>query len=474
MERVKLCEIAGEFTTPPVPDALLIECLSNIVRRHLYPYLPATVPITYDEYISKYNGKKLARYLRAKQDLYFNPWLTRRDRRISAFAKKEMLLIKENKPFEKMIPRVVQAGTPKFNLVFGVFVRPIEERIYHAIDSMYNEVTGSPDHVRTVMKGLNAMEQGAQIAYKWNKFKRPVFVPLDAKRFDQCVNVPLLKVQHDAMTKCYPNRKHKKQLRFCLDATLKRECVGKAMDGIVKYKLEGGLCSGETTTALTGVFVMCVSIFAYLVYELKFANFEVIDGGDDAGIILEADQLYRLENLNEYFLALGLRMTIGKPVTVMEEIEFCSTQPVFDGQHWRMVRDPRVSVTKDATSLKPLGSQTELANYLNSVGKGGLSLTGGIPLLQEYYSSMIRNATTLIGRKKFKDIKLEGGLYYLSRRMTERYSPVSVEARVSFYKAFGILPDLQIEMEQEYRNKTIKWCSRECTVRQEYNIFETK
>jgi hypothetical protein len=132
-----------------------------------------------------------------------------------------------------------------------------------------------------------------------------------------------------------------------------------------------------------------------------------------------------------------------------------------------MVRNPKTSTIKDATSLTPLCAQRELANYLNSVGQGGLSLTGGIPMMQEYYTSMIRNAKELIGKKQFRDIKLEGGIYYLSKNMNEKYRPVSDDARVSYYRAFGILPDMQIEMEKVYRNIQIYWCNKQC---REHNV----
>lgn len=474
MERVKLCKIEGAFVMPPVPEDMFVEFYHNIAHRDLHPHLTASVPITFDQFIGKYNGKKLARYNKAKEDTLHHPKLTKRDLRITAFTKKEMLPIKENKPFSEMIPRIVQARSPKFNLSFGCYIDACEKRIYQAIDKMFNKITGSQQEMKTVMKGLNSKEQADQIIKKWSRFSKPVFIPLDAKRFDQCCNKPLLGTLHGSITKCFPNRRHKRKLRWMLDQTVKNNCVGKAKDGLVKYKTDGGLNSGEMTTSLTGVYIMCLAIYTYLVYWVKLAKFEVIDAGDDAGIIMEQDELYRLDDLSEIFLKFGLRMTIGKPVYVLEEIEFCSTQPVYDGSEWRMVRDPRVTSTKDAHSLKPLGSKTELANYLNSIGKGGLSLTGGIPMLQSYYLSMIRNATLLSGNKTLKDVKLEGGLYYLSKRMNEKQRAVTDEARSSFYKAFGILPDLQIEMEKQYDNLIVDWCSVRCYKQQPYNLFETK
>lgn len=474
MERVKLCEIQGVFVRPPVPSEPFVELLSNIIHRHLSPELPATVPVSIDSFVNKYNGKKLARYQKARDDHRFNWKLTKRDLRISAFCKKEMLQIKSSKPFNKMIPRIVQARSPKFNMLLGRYIDACEKQIYRSIDAMFNRITGSPVTMKTVMKGLNSVEQAQQIQAKWARFSNPVFVPLDAKRFDQCASTPKLQLLHGSIAKCFPNRKHKKEIKWLLKSTINNNCVGKAIDGLVKYKTSGGLNSGEMTTSLTGVYIMCTVIFTYLVYLVKLAKFEVIDGGDDAGIILEQDDLKLLGNLSEDFLEFGLRMTIGKPVYVMEEIEFCSTQPVYDGEKWRMVRDPRVSVTKDAHSLKPVCSGTELANCLNSRGKGGLSLTGGIPLLQSYYLSMIRNAATIIGKKQFKDVPLQGGMYYLSKRMDEKYRDINNEARVSFYKAFGILPDLQIEMEQYYDNHTVSWCEKKCMQTQLSVMFEPK
>jgi len=209
---------------------------------------------------------------------------------------------------------------------------------------------------------------------------------------------------------------------------------------------------------------------------LKLADFAAIDMGDDGGIFVRRDQVELVQReLSGFFQQFGLVMTVENPVYKIEHIEFCQTHPVFDGIKYRMQRNPHSCTTKDATSLDAINNEKELCNYLASIGKGGLSLSGGIPMLQEYYASMIRESNRLMKGKKCKYKKLTGGLYYLSKRMDEHYvDEITTEARISFYHAFNILPEMQRIKEKEYKNINLQWCSKNCTAHGERAVFTTK
>jgi len=220
-----------------------------------------------------------------------------------------------------------------------------------------------------------------------------------------------------------------------------------------KYWIDGGRCSGDMNTAMGNIIIACGAVYSFLYSQGVHNLVRVLDAGDDCCIIGEFETIQRLTpSLSPWFLQLGLIMKVEPLVTVFEQISFCQTSPVYDGVRWRMVRDPRVSLSKDQSILH-LRHIEHLTNYLSTIGDCGISLTGGLPVLQEYYRALGagRPHTTsgVVGNV------LETGMFHLSRGMRENYRPVTDEARVSFWRAFGIVPDLQIAIEDHFRTLSV-------------------
>jgi hypothetical protein len=153
--------------------------------------------------------------------------------------------------------------------------------------------------------------------------------------------------------------------------------------------------------------------------------------------------------LKEWFLDVGFSMKIELPVYVLEEVVFCQSQPVYDGHEYIMVRDPRTAIAKDSVSLKPLDNDSISRKWFAAVGIGGVSITGGIPNSQEYYTTIARASQ---GAKPLEDPTLETGLAMLSRGMDRHYTEVQPETRLSFWLAFGISPAEQVAAEGVYKD----------------------
>jgi hypothetical protein len=84
-----------------------------------------------------------------------------------------------------------------------------------------------------------------------------------------------------------------------------------------------------------------------------------------------------------------------------------------------------------------------------------MSLTGGIPIVQEFYQALIRSgegAKPLVG-----ELTLETGFARLAIGMDRRYQEVHPMTRASFWRAFGITPDKQIAFEQDYHKLAIDY-----------------
>jgi len=149
-----------------------------------------------------------------------------------------------------------------------------------------------------------------------------------------------------------------------------------------------------------------------------------------------------------FFSRSGFSMVTEKPVDVFEQIVFCQCQPVMDSQgSYRMVRDPRVAISKDLVAIKPLDVGNLAQRWLAAVGEGGMSLGSGIPVIQAFYQCLLRNSN---GAKKLIDPTLEGGFFRNSAGMHSKISQVSSESRLSFWLAFDIPPESQVALEEYY------------------------
>lgn len=113
-----------------------------------------------------------------------------------------------------------------------------------------------------------------------------------------------------------------------------------------------------------------------------------------------------------------------------------------------MVREPTRGLTRDVSSVLNLSHPKEFDAYCWAIGSGGLSLTGGIPLWQEVYKTFqARGKPTSIG---MHPVLQNAGMTYLVAGMDRCYSKITPEARVSFWRAFGVLPDVQEDLEAQY------------------------
>ncbi len=401
----------------------------------------STTPIDRQQFVEYYEGRKRTIYQKAVESLLSSS-ISPRDATIKAFVKAEFIN-SDDKPDPD--PRVISPRDPRYNVEVGRYLRPIEHRIYSGIADIF----GAP----TVLKGFNSQQSGKIIHDKWSKYYRPVAVGLDASRFDQHVSIPALKWEHSVYNGIY----HSKELAGLLRMQLFNNVVGYCRDGKLKYKTEGCRMSGDMNTGLGNCLIMCALIHCWS----RDHNLDVslVNNGDDCVVILEEDNLHVFMNgLSEWFLEMGFNMKIEKPVYEIEQIEFCQTHPIWTPEGYIMVRNFPKSIAKDCLSMKDLKSRAVCKAWLNAVGEGGLSLTGGIPVYQEFYCSYIRAASSihvpsrrhLSAKKRHVSVAIEGGLAWLSKGMQRKRSVVHPRTRYSFWLAFGTTPDRQLALEEYY------------------------
>lgn len=434
LERQKYVKSAdGRFVQPPRPNqALFFNRLREFTLR-LRRNTPRVARISREQFLSETPPNKFKVYQNAVESLTVEP-LTVKDSHIKAFPKYEKLV---KVPGKKLVPRCISPRSPRFNVEIGTFIRPMEKRIYAGIARVFRGAT--------VSKGHNAIRMAETMWRKWNRYRRPAAVGLDASRFDQHVSVVALRWSHMVyLSLCATDRKIFEGL---LRRTLRNKCTYSSADGFIKWVSEGGRMSGDMDTALGNCLIMCALVWSYC--RSVGIDPNLYNNGDDCVVFMEEDQVPRfVAGLEEWFLEMGFKMKVEKPVFRFEHIEFCQTHPLDLGTERICVRNFPTCIDKDLVSVLPIDNEKSLDNYYASIGKGGLALAGGVPILTNFYSMLIRISRGAIG---FGDHPtLRAGMIYMSQGMDRVHSEPTPEARVSFYEAFGVTPDEQVYWEKFY------------------------
>lgn len=110
-----------------------------------------------------------------------------------------------------------------------------------------------------------------------------------------------------------------------------------------------------------------------------------------------------------------------------------------------MCRDVRLVMDKDTVNLHP--GNVGYADWLSHVGQGGGALARGVPVLQTFYSVLRQLGS---GNAKSWEVT---GMDMMAKGLECGLEPVDDDARVSFYKAFGITPWDQLALEEEIASR---------------------
>jgi hypothetical protein len=441
LERVFLVKGSdGRLQEPPRPQkGVFSKVLANTLGK-LVPYLPSTAPRSHQNFVDSYEGRKKVRYQRALDQINEGRFNLAEDAKLKVFVKYE-----KTDRTNKIDPvaRVISPRDPKYNLKVGRYLKFLEKPLFEAINSMFGHTT--------IFKGINAVESAHLMHEKWSRFHEPVAVGLDASRFDQHVSYDALLWEHDVYRKCYRERKHRKRLSVLLEKQLINECYGETPDGEVRYKVLGTRMSGDMNTSMGNCLLMTCMIKAFL--DSIKVDADLANNGDDCVLIFEKKDLEKvMVPLPNWFTEMGFTMAVEKPVYEFEEIEFCQTKPVFDGARFIMCRNPHSAIVKDSVMVKSWDGCDFFRGWLDAVGTGGISLTGGLPVFQELYQSYVRAGK----KRKIPEDLIPWSFRQWKRGVNREYGTVSPEARASFYWAFGVTPDEQLAMEEYYTRLRIK------------------
>jgi len=414
---------------PPLPTPGAYDKLNYLVLRFADPALEP-LPLTSEEFVDTYKGRRRTIAQQASEE-FLRCGLRRHHSVVSLFGKREKLNIRR-KP--DPVQRVISPRSPVFNFALGRYTKAVEHRLYEDINRLFG--------YEVMAKGKNFKQVGALLRGHWDNTHSAVALGYDASRFDQHVSVDALKFEHKIYDSIFLGKYP--ELRRLLKHQLRNRYVARHHQGTIKFTKSGGRCSGDMNTGLGNCLIMCM---LWLNFRDLHPNlpFRLVNNGDDCVVITESKLRRKFDQLvPRHFLRFGFTMVAEAPTHTFERIEFCQCQPVWDGSEYVMCRNPLSVVEKDAIKMTKFHNEEQFRIWCSTVGLGGLSLTAGIPMLQEYYQLYANHH----GKGTYKGDELEqSGLVRFAGDITQAYRPITERSRVSFFLAYGIPPSMQLEFE---------------------------
>lgn len=426
--------VCGEVPEPTTRGLKAMAKTAGTIARKLGVH--DTRPL--DELPLHYFGAKRTKYMQTVDDLKMYPTVPK-DAHIKAFIKAEKTNYdaKENPD-----PRMIQARSMRYNCAVAQYLKPIEESIYRRLKSPYT-------NLRYVGKGLNQHERASLLVKKLEHFKRPVVVSLDASRFDQHVHVEQLRIEHMVYTMCNRDPEFARLLRMQLNN------VCYTSNGI-KYQTVGKRMSGDMNTACGNCLLMVIMVVTVM-KQLGIHAFDLLDDGDDCLLIMEAQQLRRFEQrCHPMFLEFGHEIKVENVAYHINDVEWCQCKPIeYLPGKWKFSRKFDKVISTTMTGVKHWSQSLKHRKaYVNTLGHCELILSLGVPVLQEFAIAMMRNAHT----DELVAIEENDSVTYRTYRELRHFrldkitkiepKPITVEARISFERAFGVPIDLQYTYER--------------------------
>jgi hypothetical protein len=295
---------------------------------------------------------------------------------------------------------------------------------------------GYPDKV--VAKGMTLLEKGSAIMNKLSYWGCAISV--DASRFDLHVSREVLEIEHTLYKILYACDD---KLCRLLKMQLTNKCYGRAMDGQVRYTVEGRRMSGDMNTSLGNILI---SVFlATSVLVSNGVKGDMLVDGDDVLLFCNPCDNWIAKEIPKTYKELGFRAKVEKPTCVLEDVEFCSARPIRVNHAQAVLVRPYEAMEKDAMTLSA-STEKEAQRWAKSVGKAGLRLYSFLPVWTAYYGAYARLACKETRSNQWTD----SWYHHMVMEGPNVYAYDETLCRVSFARAFGVQPDLQAALEEYY------------------------
>lgn len=374
----------------------------------------------YQTIINKFSGPKKRRYIEALKRI-------RAGKRIKPWSKIGMFVKPDKYPdgdIKDKSPRAIQYRNPCFTLMLSKFLHDIEEKYYQIEDW-----TGQ----RVVAKGLNNIGRATNIVEASKLFRNPAYFLLDHSKFDAHVTVEHLLWIHSIYRWLYRGQGSKiKTLNELLKKQLKNVCYTK--NGI-KYIVLGTRMSGDSDTALGN------TLLNHLMISIVFQHVKhhILVDGDDSVVIVEATDVNKIDL--SLFKQLGMHTTC-EVVRNLNDVEFCRSK-LLVADPPRFAREPIRALSNLNVCLKNYDDKT-LLRHIAGLGLCEAAASAGVPILGVIGKKMAlaHDRALIDDDMMFRAMQTHG--------MIVQEAEVTMDVRLQFYQAFGITPEAQMRIEDDY------------------------
>lgn len=403
-----------------------------------------TIPMTEDEYVESAADHKRKLYRSKKKSGDIQVDLRKSDYEIRARIKPEKKKMKDDLIFRLFFPR----GT-LFHIRLGRYIKCLEEHLYKAINRVFGELFGM-DYIVVVTKGLNSPETAELFQEAFAEFKDPCAFKFDCAQFDKHIHRYLLKYCHKLWLSFYEGS-DKVELQRLLRHQLNNRMDVFTDDGYrVSWETKGGVASGDVTTGCGNIFIMCACMYNFMRTNVT-ARVRFIDNGDDCTVVTSLNDRQQFATIGDEYETYGLTLKIEGIVTDIHKVVFCQTSPIKINNQWKMIRSLDAVFLKDMLCMQGT-TLSEFKHWLFQVGTGGTILNDGVPVFQELYQLYLRVGERGELSRVVNNDFVYSGLVQLTKRMTFEALPITSENRLEFYHVTGLVPELQIALEEWFKS----------------------
>lgn len=328
-------------------------------------------------------------------------------------------------------PRAIQYRGPRYNLLFGKFICPIEEAIY-------GEMTQSHSIMQVhTSKTLTPNQRAEQVSDLWHRFKRPMALCLDHSRFDAHVSPFVLREEHRAYKALCSDPLFDWLLRMQINNK------GTTTFGI-KYSLKGSRMSGDMNTALGNTLINAIALLAIT----RGLNVEILAEGDDGLVFGERGDLEALlQTIDRRALDMGFELKV-KPAYCLAQIDYCSGGVIETRTGYKHVREWPKPLDTDSWSPRFVTGEGAV-DKAYTTAYCYAQLYRGLPVYQTWARYMLSHTPRGLLDPKFNRELWEQAHLVLQREGGSKTFPeIDMTARSSFAEWSGVLPSEQLELEQ--------------------------
>jgi len=382
--------------------------------------------------VNSYSGPWRAKYFDAQQR-YHEVGLLDKHSKVTLFCKDDLEMGRPSKA-----PRAIQYRDSIFALEQGRFTKPIERWFYHLRDQFGTIIVGKSDPF-SIAQALRD---------KSSHFCDPVYLMLDASKFDSCVDILWLQVCLSVYLRLFPKRFHR-TINYIWKKTFINR--GRTRKGL-RFKTHGTRMSGDMDTGLgnssvhitTHSSAMCLMLTHYLTSH--GIRHSLLVNGDDSLVVIARSDLAKATDIS-CFKTFGFNMKFEVAHTI-GKAEFCQSRYMESDYGPTMARKPARVMGRTSWTTKEYGPSKTRA-FINTLGLCERAASFGVPIASTMATRMIEAAST----KKMVEINpwLRDQYLKFKRPWKIGHPDISLEARLSFQEAWDISPEEQIDIENSIK-----------------------